>query len=522
MKKILSIIAMYFAVLLVSTGTCTAGDTQDVAEGRDVWFKSTFGGERFFSFILPNPPFGLRIAFDQMLTWPRDSRFDEYGVINDPDCTPGDASTDYYDRCDDPESSGVIGIRKFTSQSGEAPLIGITCAACHAGFDPVNPPSDPNQPKAENIHPTVGNQYVQIGKIFQGHLALHDPRYQVFSSWAPGTVDTTLLQSDHINNPGMITPIWAVPDRPFFEVTINGEPVRVHRNGQGGEDDAGCELGALRVYFNIGMCASECMINHLANGPDGSQTPIDLEQCRSVCPDFLQAEASVEKLCAFLETPHPPQLVKAPGGAGFVDWEAVDKGRQVFSRACASCHSDGDRSIKHNVLSNDLIQPFSDVGTNSCRARTTNWMAGHIWAAFSSDQYKERPTGGPGFYRTMPLVGIWATAPFFHNNRLGYNNNDPSVTGRIATYEEAMYLLLNPEARDELSSIQRTDEAVQLPTPDGVITLPAGTPVAEFASTDPNSGANLCPDAIENKGHYFGSELTEEEKYALTEFLKTR
>jgi hypothetical protein len=149
-------------------------------------------------------------------------------------------------------------------------------------------------------------------------------------------------------------------------------------------------------------------------------------------------------------------------------------------------------------------------------------MAGHIWAAFSSDQYKERPTGGPGFYRNMPLVGIWATAPFFHNNRLGHNNNDPSVPGRIATYEAAMDLLLNPETRDELGSIQRTDEAVQLPTPDGVITLPAGTPVADFASTDPNSGANLCPDAIENKGHYFGAELTEEEKYALTEFLKTR
>lgn len=160
MKKILSVIAMHIAVLFISGGTCFADNNQDLEEGREIWFKSTFGGERFFSLILPNPPFNLRIAFDQMLTWPRDSRFDEYGVINDPDCIPGDASTDYFDRCDDPESTDVIGIRKFSNSSGGAPLIGVTCASCHAGFDPINPSSNPNHPKAENIHLTIGNQYV--------------------------------------------------------------------------------------------------------------------------------------------------------------------------------------------------------------------------------------------------------------------------------------------------------------------------------------------------------------------------
>ena len=51
-EKILSMIAMLF----VSAGACFAENNQDVAEGRDIWFKSTFGGERFFSLVLPNPP----------------------------------------------------------------------------------------------------------------------------------------------------------------------------------------------------------------------------------------------------------------------------------------------------------------------------------------------------------------------------------------------------------------------------------------------------------------------------------
>ena len=58
----------------------------------------------------------------------------------------------------------------------------------------------------------------------------------------------------------------------------------------------------------------------------------------------------------------------------------------------------------------------------------TNWTAGHIWAEFSSDQYKARPTGGPGYYRDVPLTAVWATAPFFHNNRLGTYNGDPAST----------------------------------------------------------------------------------------------
>jgi hypothetical protein len=91
-------------------------------------------------------------------------------------------------------------------------MIGVSCASCHAGLDPANPPANPNAPAWENIHPTVGNQYINIARIFSAHLPAYDPRYQVFNSWAPGTVDTTAIESDHINNPGIITQFFQVPD----------------------------------------------------------------------------------------------------------------------------------------------------------------------------------------------------------------------------------------------------------------------------------------------------------------------
>jgi hypothetical protein len=118
----------------------------------------------------------------------------------------------------------------------------------------------------------------------------------------------------------------------------------------------------------------------------------------------------------------------------------------------------------------------------------------------------------------MPLLGVWATAPFLHNNRLGRYTGDPSIAGRLAAYEEAMRLLLNPDERTPL--ILRTTDSVAL-GPDQM--LPPGTPVGLFANVDPaQPDVNLRPDLDETEGHTFGAGLSAQEKYALKEWLKTQ
>ncbi len=513
-------------LLMLALGAGCAEQTTEASQalspelqyGRDIWFNETFGGEKFFTFIVSGPPFNLHLALDAALTSPRATRFNEYGLINDPDCVPGDASTFGFDKCTDPESAGVIGVRKKIVVTPQGPklAIGVSCASCHAGFDPTNPPANPNEPEWENIHPTTGNQYINIARLFGEHLSPHDPRKQVFDTWAPGTVDTTAIESDGINNPGIITQFFNVPERPFFNLTDNGTKIRVHRGGQGGEDDVGCEKAALRVYFNIGMCAAECMVGHLANGPGGTQTEIDDAECSAKCPEYVQAKQDVVPMCKFMATAKTPLLENAPGGKAHIASKSVlNRGEKVFRFACAICHSSQGLN-KHDVLSDDLVWPAWVAGTNSCRSRTTNWQEGHIWGQFSSDQYKQR---GPGWYRNVPLHGVWATAPFFHNNRLGGYNGDPSVAGRLAAYEDAMDQLLNPWKRDIAGSVQRTTDWVQLPNG---TTLPAGTPVAAFANVNPANGDNLCADYAENQGHYFGALLSSSDKHALTEWLKTR
>jgi mono/diheme cytochrome c family protein len=186
-------------------------------------------------------------------------------------------------------------------------------------------------------------------------------------------------------------------------------------------------------------------------------------------------------------------------------------------------------------------------------------------------------TGPTGYYRTPTLVNIWATAPFLHNNSVGLYNGDPSIEGRLAAYKDGMEKLLWPEKRLGVKSIKVTTEETSLPElfPGlkrylkglddldlKLLRLPKGTPVNLVMNLNPKSTPALfeayihgvlhgqprtqfknfvderresgleamrakmlelstCPDFIEDRGHTFGSHLSDEDKKALIEYLKT-
>jgi hypothetical protein len=180
--------------------------------------------------------------------------------------------------------------------------------------------------------------------------------------------------------------------------------------------------------------------------------------------------------------------------------------------------------------------------------------------------------------RTPSLISIWSSAPFLHNNMLGNFNGDPSVEGRLQAFNDAAEKLLWPEKRLGKASIWRTQNECyihlrkefvpkvlqKLADSDGYVKVgpvPKGTPVNLLANLEPSDvgelaalklklgeavlaiharnlsdadataelakavpellAANKCPDFIEDKGHYFGTDLADADKHALIEFLKT-
>lgn len=197
----------------------------------------------------------------------------------------------------------------------------------------------------------------------------------------------------------------------------------------------------------------------------------------------------------------------------------------------------------------------------------------------------DTPGGGRGYQRVPSLISVWATAPFLHNNEVGEFTGDPSVKGRMDAFNDAIQRLLWPAKRGryyhattDVSNV--TVNTAALPwlmkagawlvglVDNGEIKLgpiPKGTPVALIANlnagkNDPQVGfwtmlktlkkvkdglqdvkgkdpaatsarlaelvpdlvkVSACPDFIVDRGHEFGAELSDADKAALIEFLKT-
>ncbi|WP_288108145.1 hypothetical protein [Limnobacter sp.] len=353
---------------------------EQVRRGRDVWFKGTFGNQDEPYLHFARVAGGQdKIFYPWLDTRERNQRFSKYGLINDPDCVQGDASTNYWDKCPDPHSSGVLGYRKYYAdptkdasgkvvfdpksspyrkdelQKNMRYVIGHPCVQCHVGFNPDNPPLNPNKPTWDNLSATIGNQHiVQPLMFFQG-TDPHAVVRQVLRAGRPGTIDTSLVANDFQNNPGTQNNIMDFQNRRVFEELMKDPVTGQLKKGltqhvlKGGEDSVGDRLALIRVYVNIGMCTEECWAPHFPKpgvlfGEKSHQTPFRIKQCAAQCEPWNYADAKMEDLASFLVTGGPTYLLNAVDkdgtpGMKYIDLTKVPQGRKVFARECASCHS---------------------------------------------------------------------------------------------------------------------------------------------------------------------------------------
>ena len=589
-------------------------------EGRDTWYFWTGGGEKFWVEMARITEGNVNLL-NYVDSRRNGNRFRDLGAITQPGCEPATAADQYglwMDRCNQPpvpgvpgEPSGIVGLRKFPNPKFDASrwdaakyfqnpgtmqppyLVGMTCGFCHIGYNPLNPPTDPERPAWANLAGTIGNQYWEEGKLFSLNMKPDDFRWHVSARQPPGTSDTSRFATDHINNPNAINTIFNLAFRPTEpELQRDGKTIPVHHILKDGADSIGVAGASLRVYVNIGMCGEYWMsLQDAVLGVARKQQPFDIDHARKTCEDWRNTEARMANAEAFLKLLRPPHLKDAPGGTAFLNAnpETMRAGQRAFAENCARCHSskqppagttdpiqwfrqavEAQDFLADNFLSDDKRYPITQIGTNIARSIGSNATRGNIWDQFSSETYKaqkplgqltnlynprdptkpitfDMPGGGRGYIRTASLTGIWATAPFLHNNSVGVFVKDPSVQGRMTAFNDAITKMLWPERRLGVQSIPVTtvDSTVQISGTTRRVRIPAGTPVDYVARVDPTKlpdiirnssllnlfsdesiyrrmlGNNAAPDFILDKGHVFGSGLSDADKRALIEFLKT-
>ena len=253
--------------------------------------------------------------------------------------------------------------------------VGMSCGFCHVGPSPVNPPADPAHPQWANLSSSVGAQYMWVDRLFIPSAATEVGRrnfmYQLVRTFRPGSMDTSLVSTDSINNPRTMNAVYDFPSRmgmalrighevlgggelnnkqindfvkegPLTKFFIAPNVVNTPHVLKDGADSVGL-LGALnRVYLNIGLFSEEWLLhfNPVAGGKP--ITPIKIADAQKNSSYWQATEAGTfDTALFFLKAAKPDHLKDAPDGQTYLSTDAaqLDRGKVVFADTCARCHS---------------------------------------------------------------------------------------------------------------------------------------------------------------------------------------
>jgi hypothetical protein len=404
-------------------------------QGRNMWLVWTGGNDRFWDSMSRPTFGGFDllkiVAPDPNGPNRRDNRWYQLGLVNEP-CFSAAKSPDQYGlwrdvrdpRCPpDPfaneqkypgvkigargktvpvgsyygEPSGIVGLRLFSNPAFDEQAkarwdpkryysdpryyndpnlvrpyrIGMACGFCHVGPSPIHPPKDPEHPAYSELNSTVGAQYMWVDRLFFWKPDEASFMYQWVKTFRPGSMDTSLVSTDNINNPRTMNALYRVWDRLKIGKVIGheslsgGERNNMQFNNfvssgplagffkspdtvwtphvlKDGADSVGA-LGALnRVYLNIGLYSEEWLrhFNPVAGGKP--ITPIEIAVARKNSAYWRATEkGTVNTALFFLKAAQPDRLADAPGGKAYLNASPATwaRGRDVFADNCARCHS---------------------------------------------------------------------------------------------------------------------------------------------------------------------------------------
>lgn len=332
----------------------------------------------------------------------RNQRWEEFGVLNDPGCRPAteaDRFGLFLDDCDDPYSSGVLGMRlmpnpafdqdawdaiggaeghfsqdtfkvdgeKLLGWEVEPPYLpSLACTMCHVGPSPVNPPKDIHNPQWDEVDFTIGNQFFREGALLGSFLPEDEFFRQVLYSQPPGTSDTSRVATDHIFNPGVMNSIAGLALRPKFVEKVDqrdnpdafpcedgdGFCVDTFHVLKDGGDSSGVTGAALRVFLNVGACTDQMLeaTGHSYLKGEAPQSPVSRRQLREECSEYQALMGHVGPALSFLISSERHDIHDAEGFDSCVspvtgqpclteDDAVIHRGKEVFAETCATCHS---------------------------------------------------------------------------------------------------------------------------------------------------------------------------------------
>lgn len=398
--------------------------------------------------------------------WPRfaiDNAWRAWGLKEKPADYPA-AFRDRYGLHASPYPNGNLpmGLRKAGLLIGTG--VGIDCMLCHGGS-------------------ILGKSYVGLGNSSLDIQALFEEL--AIASGNPGKLPFQFSQARGVNEAGAFSVYLLGFRNPDLSLAKQYRDL-------GLKDDA-CEdvppwwhLKKKRTMYHVGATDARSVRSIM----QFMMHPLTVPQ------EFHKAEPAFRDVLQYLTT------IEAPKYPFPVETAKAKAGEAIYRKNCAKCHGTyGEKwSYPNKVI------PLAEIGTDPKRYENIGPKFGDAynasWFAQEGEGKPVKPTGG---YQAPPLDGVWATAPYFHNGSV------PTLLG-----------VLNSKSRPKVFTRSfRTDEAdydkdrigwkvQEVPPADAK--LPGIERRKVYDTTQPGRG---------NGGHTYGDDLSEVERGAVIEYLKT-
>jgi hypothetical protein len=175
--------------------------------------------------------------------------------------------------------------------------------------------------------------------------------------------------------------------------------------------------------------------------------------------------------------------------------QLVKEGGILYVRNCSKCHGHygSDEEYPNLLIPESLIKTDSMLfKSNYQGAQFIGWF-NSSWFSQGDHPARLEPFNG---YIAPPLDGIWITAPYLHNGSV------PDLEG-----------VLNSKVRPRYWSRDFDNPQYDYKNPGW-----------RYSVLDSAAGSNVYNTDLPgygNYGHYFGDQLTEKERRAIIEYLKT-
>jgi len=217
--------------------------------------------------------------------------------------------------------------------------------------------------------------------------------------------------------------------------------------------------------------------------------------CTDSVEEAERIDAWMTDVRAYLASLEPPKYPHP------IDGPLSERGRELFEDNCKRCHGtygeDGGYPNKVIALEDIETDPALAEGGYRDADRFIEW--------FNKSYYGERSRAAPALgYIAPPLDGVWATAPYLHNGSV------PTIADLLDSRRRPVYWRYEADRPD-------FDPAnigwVYTRSPhgkDGAMSWDERYRI--YDTTLPGYG---------NGGHTFGDDLTEDERVAVLEYLKT-